>query len=256
MRLRVSNAQNAEQAAVVAPLSYSTLATASISAIVSANVTVLKDVLRAAPSSTPPSVLPTTREGCLTAVLALRDTVLSETRSGSVRLLEDSRAMEKIVAISSNELIALGNSAPDHLLSLMQAALRHDPSLVPSLPEGSDAPSAATVAISWKLAATEEALERVRVQDQQNGGHTEIRPPTQSEVDEAGAESILDRLHNGIAGVRMGVPVAAADEPPPKRQRLSCHLCPGSIFLALSKHLHIPLFAIHETPRGRYMRMR
>ena len=104
--------------------------------------------------------MPTTREECLSFVLELRDEVCATTYTPPS---PQTSALENLVAMPGREVLELGQTHTYQLISLMRSAAEHDSSLVPAFLEGASGGVAAAIAMSWKISATEEALNEVRV---------------------------------------------------------------------------------------------
>ena len=139
-----------------------TLATASIPYLISADVSVLQDIISSYSSDSQPAAMPTTREECLSFLLELRDEVRATTYTPPS---PQPSAIENLVAMSGREVLELGQTHPDRLIPLMRIAAEHGSSLIPALLEEASGAITAAIAMSWKLSATEEALNEVRATD-------------------------------------------------------------------------------------------
>ena len=64
---------------------------------------------------------------------------------------------------SCREFLELGQTHPDELISLMRNVAEHDSSLVSAFPEEAIGAIATAISMSWKLSATEEAFNELRV---------------------------------------------------------------------------------------------
>ena len=217
-------AASAHRTEGVIRLDYDALGTVSISTLVSSAQDVLQDIIRSAPPGRIPSPLPASRDDCLSAVLALRDEVLASTY---VPAAQDSSALEKLVSMTGADIMELGTADSERLISLMRSAARHDPTLVPALPRDADGAVASMTAMVWKLSATEEALNQVRLQGPEAAGDAPASPssPNGAQARQGRSPSLLARLQGSLS-MPSSVPlhvatVPVSDEPPPKQRRLS-----------------------------------
>ena len=60
----------------------------------------------------------------------------------------------EIILMTVAEVMEIGNTDPQRLISLMRSAARHDPTLSPRLPEDEDGGFDFMTAMAWKLSAT------------------------------------------------------------------------------------------------------
>ena len=103
----------------------------------------------------------------LAIVLQFRETQLSQHRVENTR--EDKHQLEKLLSFNFEELETLAKDDIDGLLSLVQAALRADPSLTPRDFVASQPHSLTSLVIKWQLKATQAALARRDTGDVHSG---------------------------------------------------------------------------------------
>ena len=208
----------------VTRLDYDALGTVSISTLVSSAQDVLQDIIRSAPPGRVPLPLPTSRNDCLSAFLALWDEVLASTY---VPAAQDSSALEKLVSITGADIMELGTADSERLISLMGSAARRELTLVPALPYDANGAVSSMTAVVWKISATEEALNQVRLQGSEFGGDAPASPssPDGGQIRQGRSPSLLARLQGSLS-MPSSVPlhvatVPVSDESPLKQRRLS-----------------------------------
>lgn len=205
-------------------LYYDSLGTVALPTLLSSATAVLQAIIRSAPTGTTPSDLPTSRDECLAAVLALRDRILASTYMPPT---DDSSALEELVSLTGPELMELGRGNPERLISIMKAAARFDSTLTPSLPDSADGDVVVIKAMAWKLRATEEALDQVRGEGNavNRDGSTAATDRREPLISQDPSPSLLQRLQRGWEIPRTETAeeraVAVTDEPPPKQRRVS-----------------------------------
>ena len=203
-------------------LNYDGLGTVPLSTLIASAPDVLQKILCFAPPGRNTSPLPVSRNECLSAVFAIRDQLLASTY---MQPAQDSSALEKLVLMTGAEVMYIGNTDPQRLISLMGSAARHDPTLSPMIPDYADGGVASMTAMACKLSATEEALNRVtgEVQNATTNNPIALYQPEERIVRDR-SPSLLTRLQGGLAAPpaspQQDLAVAIFDEPPPEQHRV------------------------------------